>query len=63
MSDEKMREEFEEWAENEGMTMMQDGETYYHHVTHHAWNAWKASRAALPIELPESYLKQQEQEQ
>lgn len=44
MSEELMRQEFEEWAEKEGMIMMQDGETYYHHVTHRAWIAWQAAR-------------------
>lgn len=41
----KMRDAFETWAEKQGMTMMRDGESYYHHVTHNAWISWQASRA------------------
>lgn len=51
MSD-KMREEFDSWIEQQGLSTMKDGETYYHRVTHIAWQAWQASRAALEIEMP-----------
>lgn len=48
----KMREEFEVWAESQNVSILRDGETYYHHTSHHMWYAWKASRAALVVELP-----------
>lgn len=51
MSNDKMRSEFDSWIEQRGMSTMKDGETYYHRVTHVAWQAWKASRDTLhPVE-------------
>lgn len=59
---EKMRDEFEEWliANTEfdtqrtafAMTKEED-QQYMCHRTNLAWLAWKASRAALVVELPE----------
>jgi len=49
-----MREEFEVWAEGQNVSIMRDGETYYHHTSHHMWYAWQASRSALVVELPNS---------
>lgn len=51
MSD-KMREEFEAWAESQALNTMQDGETYYFADSHHFWQAWQASRKAIKFELP-----------
>lgn len=58
---EKMRDEFEEWliANTEfdtqrtafAMTKEED-QQYMCHRTNLAWLAWKASRAALVVELP-----------
>lgn len=50
MSNDKMRDEFDSWIEKQGMSTMKDGETYYHRVTHVAWQAWKASRAAPAVQ-------------
>src|SRR5690606_41855019 len=59
MSDEKMREEFEAWAadfhigapltwyEYDGVVVYEDWDVQ------NTWRAWKASRAALVVELPE----------
>ena len=62
MSDDKMREEFEEWAAEEAevrgvgalLGLMQDEhqDRYSMIWTQTAWMAWQASRAALVIELP-----------
>ena len=61
---EKMRDEFEEWliANTEfdtqrtafAMTKEED-RRYMCHRTNLAWLAWKASRAALVVELPDEY--------
>lgn len=52
MSNEKMREEFEEWASKEGYVIRTDGADYYCHETSEAYATWQASRAALCVELP-----------
>ena len=53
---EKMREEFEAWAIDHhfSATKKQDGVSYAHDSTMCAFEGWKASRAALCIELPEN---------
>jgi len=51
---EKMREEFDLWAQHElGYCAGEktDG-TYYVTKINDMWQAWKASRAALVVELP-----------
>ena len=51
---EKMREEFEAWAIDHhfSATKKQDGVSYAHDSTMCAFEGWKASRAALCVELP-----------
>ena len=53
---EKMREEFEAWAieHHFSATKKQDGVSYAHDSTMCAFEGWKASRAALRVELPEN---------
>ncbi|WP_439885625.1 hypothetical protein ACTACK_10445 [Pseudomonas syringae] len=55
MSNDKMREEFEAWVlreyPNQHMGRFATGE-YHSTVIEHCWQAWRASRAALVIELP-----------
>ena len=63
---EKMREEFEVWCDEQGYVsdkyISDDcGDKYKHLVgeyviseTRFLWEAWKASRAALYVELPEN---------
>jgi hypothetical protein len=61
MSNDKMREEFEEWFlaaydKGTGRPHMARGEKDYFNKRHRqAWAAWQASRAALVIELPVSF--------
>ena len=52
----KMREEFEVWAieHHFSATKKQDGVSYAHDSTMCAFEGWKASRAALLVELPEN---------
>ena len=59
---EKMREEFEEWfcstipykiAKESWFAIMEDG-CYIITDVQAAWAGWKASRAALCVELPEN---------
>ncbi len=58
MSNEKMREEFEAWAqgvlgwEEDEFRLANDG-GYYWGATGEAWIVWVASREALLIDLPE----------
>ena len=51
----KMREEFEAWVKqnwpNQSLDQFNNGE-YQGFTLNHCWDAWKASRAALVIELP-----------
>ena len=60
MSEEKMRAEFEEWALREyylseyALRRGADGE-YKDGRAVLAWATWKASRAALVVELPKSH--------
>ena len=56
---EKIRDEFEEWFSEYSLLCGGDwferdsrGD-YYYPSTHDAWMGWKASRAALVVELPE----------
>ncbi|HFK2233622.1 TPA: hypothetical protein ACGXEV_000361 [Pseudomonas aeruginosa] len=68
-----MREEFEAWATNRCVSIMKAPEAmmffggrrvpagcYIMADTELAWEAWKASRAALRVELPEPYAFHQE---
>ena len=50
----KMREEFEVWAISCEMCTYLDDDEYRHQSTEWAWRAWKASRAALYVELPDN---------
>lgn len=61
MSNEKIREEFEQWAKDheiygddgERFPMSRLSGCYYENVqTQAAWEAWQASRAAIVVELP-----------
>lgn len=56
MSQEKMREEFEVWAEDALGLPKKRLRTggYQSFGMHSAWEAWQASRAAVVIELPDS---------
>lgn len=49
---EKMRDEFEKWAISCDMCTYLDDAEYRHQSTELSWRAWKASRAALVVELP-----------
>lgn len=51
-----MREEFETWATKHRMPIHRDGVVtdYSARCTDECWQAWKASRAALRVELPKS---------
>ena len=49
----KMREEFEVWACNYNLKIADWGNYADRHVNN-MWKAWRASRAALCIELPEN---------
>ena len=51
----KMREEFESWAMSDmGYMCVRVGGGYKDDYMNTAWLAWKASRAALCVELPEN---------
>ena len=61
----KMREEFEAWhikqCEADGMDLRdisseldRNGDGYVYIGAQYAWRGWKASRAALCVELPEN---------
>ena len=58
MSTEKMREEFEAAVALEAkepvlaVYLSRRGDTYSTSTLHFAWWAWKASRAAIEVELP-----------
>lgn len=49
---EKMREEFEVWACNYNLKIADCGNYADRHVNN-MWKAWRASRAALVVELPQ----------
>ena len=57
---EKMREEFEKWFEDDSFPLeanwfkKDDDGDYALSSTDFAWRGWKASRAALCVELPEN---------
>lgn len=59
----KMREEFEAWhieqCKADGMDwrdlsseLERDGDEYVYAGAHYAWRGWKASRAALCVDIP-----------
>ena len=51
----KMREEFESWAISDmGYMVARAGDGYKCDYMNTAWLSWKASRAALCVELPEN---------
>jgi hypothetical protein len=51
----KIREEFEAWAISDmGYMVARAGDGYKCDYMNTAWLSWKASRAALCIELPEN---------
>ena len=56
----KMREEFEQWFEDDSFPLeanwfkKDDDGDYCLTSTDFAWQGWKASRAALCVELPEN---------
>ncbi|HEG7246585.1 TPA: hypothetical protein SFI08_002384 [Staphylococcus aureus] len=47
------REQLEEWAKENGMSLTYGDCDYVYSPTAWAWKAWQASRAAIEIELPE----------
>ncbi|MGL4754080.1 MAG: hypothetical protein ACRCXB_17055 [Aeromonadaceae bacterium] len=55
----KMREEFDAWAEKQGYITERyaDDDGYVFADTDECWNSWKASRAALCVELPDSWME------
>ncbi len=58
MISDKMREQFEAWASENGMAMhLARGESglYVSRVTQNYMDCWQASRAAVVVELPEPY--------
>ena len=53
MNIEKIRKEFEVWAERRGLDLYCSRKDLYEDTeTLWAWSAWKASRESLVIELP-----------
>lgn len=48
----KMREEFEAWLDSAGYHIERAGGGYKYDSINIAWNAWKASRAALCVQMP-----------
>ena len=51
----KMREEFEAWSISDmGYMVARAGDGYKCDYMNTAWLSWKASRAALCVELPEN---------
>ena len=58
MGNDKIREEFEAWAAENGMAIhLARGESglYGSPVTQRYWGCWQASRAAVVVELPRVY--------
>lgn len=55
----KVREEFEAWAINCDLCTFAIGDEYKYMATEWAWRAWKASRAALCVELPRCWNDEQ----
>lgn len=54
MEQDKMREEFEAWYFDRHMVVNSwDGLIYADHDQQEAWRAWRASREAVVVELPE----------
>lgn len=60
----KMREEFEEWANAERLPILflEKHGFYESHVTEIAWQAWQASRKSLVVELPSFFSERYESE-
>lgn len=54
MSD-KMREEFERWARNNGISISRES-FFSDPLCIAAWQAWQASRQALVVELPVDFV-------
>lgn len=46
------REQFHEWAKENGMSLVYGDCDYVYSPTAWAWRAWQASRAEIEIELP-----------
>ncbi len=55
MEDEKIRSEFEAFVESNGLARTCSGTTDEERGLVAFWFVWKASRAAIVIELPEQY--------
>lgn len=49
------REQFEAWATNAGFIVTTKNDGYLYPATNSAWQAWRASRAAIEIEFPERH--------
>lgn len=49
----KSREQFEKWATNAGFIVTTKNDGYLYPATNGAWQAWRASRAAIKIESPD----------
>lgn len=47
------REQFQEWAKENGMSLVYGDCDYVYSPTAWAWKAWQASRAAIEIEPPD----------
>lgn len=53
MKDEKMREEFEVWADGQGYNLERNELVFYEvGATRCAWAGWRESRAMMAVELP-----------
>lgn len=50
------REQFEEWAKENGMSLVYGDCDYVYSPTAWAWKAWQASRAAIEIDLSNMHL-------
>lgn len=49
------REKFEEWAKENGMSLVYGDCDYVYSPTAWAWKAWQESRAAIEVELPNQF--------
>ncbi|EJH8726846.1 hypothetical protein NHN85_002235 [Cronobacter sakazakii] len=57
----KSREQFEEFAQREKLSLAYGDCGYVYTSTDMAWRAWQASRAAVEIELPPKFGERQQQ--